>query len=534
MAVVVLAGAGWATVELVSANTGDGDCVTPTVVRVAAAPDIAPVVTQLGRALAEDGCYRIEVRDRESATVAESLAVSDGSERPHVWLPDSTLNLRRARDAGATDVPESGTSVASSPVVLALAKDTATTLGWPDSSPGWAEVLGQSDVVFGIPDPARDPVGVSALLGVREATKTAGDPAAAYAAALRRFTPNATDGSAALFGRLPGSATQERPVTAFPASENSVLRHNAKQSEAGLIAAYSAAAIPALDYPFAVLDGIGGSEKAGAERLLRALAGQEGATALGDAGFRTPDGRMLRDRSVDQRISAQYKPAVPLPPGTAVDEVLNQWAGVNLSSRARVLVDVSGSMNAAVPGSGKTRMGITLEAAERGLRLFKATSKIGIWTFSTELDGDKDYREIVPMAPIGEHLDEVSAKLRAVKATAEGRTGLYDSVLAAYRQARQEWEPGRLNVVVVLTDGRNEDPGGISREGLLAELAGLHDPRRPVSIIGIGIGPDIDPAELDAITTPTGGKAFTTPDPTKIGDVFYAALGKLACQPPSC
>jgi len=51
---------------------------------------------------------------------------------------------------------------------------------------------------------------------------------------------------------------------------------------------------------------------------------------------------------------------------------------------------------------------------------------------------------------------------------------------------------------------------------------------------GIGIGPGVDPTELKKVSEATGGQAFTTPDPTKIGDVFYAALSKMLCQPPNC
>ncbi|WP_158892317.1 substrate-binding and VWA domain-containing protein [Amycolatopsis anabasis] len=530
-AVVVLLGlGGWFVVRTVWGS----DCANPTVVRVTAAPDIAPTVTQLSRSLPGDGCQRFDVQARDSAAVAESLAISDGSERPHVWIPESTVRLQRAKGSGAGEVPELGTSVASSPVVLALTEQAARELRWPDKAPTWSDVLAAPGIGVGIPDPARDPVGVAALLGVRAASRGAPDPAAAYAAALRRLSPNTTAGSAELFARLPGGGTQRDPLSAFPASENSLLRHNVKQRENGLVAAYSEMPIPALDYPLAVLSNAGAAERAGAERLLRALLDPPGRAALADAGFRTPEGRTLRDRSQDKHVSGLDQPPETMPPLSALDELLNQWAGVNLSSRVRVLLDVSGSMNAIDPASGKTRMALTLEAAEQGLGLFKPTTKISIWTFSTALDGDKDYRQIVPMVPIGEQLTGVAEKLRGIKATPDGRTGLYDSVLAAYRIARQEWEPGRLNIVVLMTDGRNEDPDGINRADLLAELGKLKDPHRPIAIIGIGIGPDIDSAELDAITVPTGGKTFTAPDPSKIADVFYGALSKLACQPPNC
>jgi Mg-chelatase subunit ChlD len=165
----------------------------------------------------------------------------------------------------------------------------------------------------------------------------------------------------------------------------------------------------------------------------------------------------------------------------------------------------------------------------------KPTTKIGVWLFSTKLDGDEDYQELLPVAPISEQVSSGAfAKLRQVQVKKNGATGLYDSTLAAYRAARQNFEPGRINTVVVMTDGRNEDPDSISRDELLAELAKLRDPRRPIRIVGIGIGPDIDVGELQAIAGATGGQAFTTPDPTKIQGIFYAALSRVLCQPPSC
>ncbi|NUT90565.1 MAG: VWA domain-containing protein, partial [Saccharothrix sp.] len=100
--------------------------------------------------------------------------------------------------------------------------------------------------------------------------------------------------------------------------------------------------------------------------------------------------------------------------------------------------------------------------------------------------------------------------------------------------ARENWESGRLNVVVVMTDGRNEDQAGISRETLLGELAALQDPRRPLPVVALGIGEDADVEELTAIASATGGRAFTTPDPAAITSIFHTALSGMLCQPPQC
>ncbi len=540
-ALLVLALLGWFTFDFLRDKLRASSCDTTTVVNVTAAADIAPVVAQVGNKVSEQdegACYKVNVATRESAATAESLVVSDGTERPDVWIPESTIWLQRAQEKGAWNVPVSGTSVASSPVVVGLTEEAASDLGWPQKAPPWTQLFGPDarKLAIGMPDPSREPTGVSALFGIRQLVGTGPNAGQRVTSELRKLSPNVVPEAPDLFARLPGAESAEDPLDGFPTSEVAVLRYNAKQSGAPLVAAYAQPPVPALDFPFVVLPDTKPEKREAAERFLKMLIGQQAGEAFGDAGFRTPDGEMLRDRANDRRTSSQKLTPPPVPSPNDVSKVLNEWAGVNLSARIQVLLDVSGSMNEPVPGTGKNRMSVTLQAAELGIGLMKPTTKIGVWTFSTNLDGEKkDYKELIPVRPVAEQLSNGALNtLGGVKALENGATGLYDSTLAAYKSATQNFEPGRINLVVVLTDGRNEDSDGISRQQLLTELGKLRDPRRPVQVVGIGIGPDIDQAELKMIASATGGEAFTTPDPTKIGDIFYAALSKLLCQPPSC
>ncbi|GHG29120.1 MULTISPECIES: VWA domain-containing protein [Amycolatopsis] len=524
--VLVLGAAAWVTVTTVRARPS---CEQPAKVLVTASADIAPALSLVARGL-DLGCGSIEIQTREATQAAERLAISDGSPRPQIWVPDSTLALRRAHQLGASDVPETGASVASSPVVLAVAADVAKGLGWPERVPTWAEVLAAPGAVPGMPDPARDAVGALALLGLRDSVAASPEPSAAYVATLRRFSANTLGAETELIARLPGSSDGggTAAVTAFPASENSLLRHNVEDPKPPLVAVYSAA-VPTLDYPFAELGGISPQQRPIVEAFRDAVLGDIGADAIARTGLRAAGGQALRNHPDDPRVQPQGIRTANLPLAPAVDELLNQWAGVNLSARVQVLVDVSGSMNAQVPGTGLNRMQVTMQAAAKAMHLFKPATQLRMLAFSTRLDGDKDYRELLPMAPVAQHLASGALeKLDQVKATPDGGTGLYDSVLDTYRTARREWEAGRLNVVIVMTDGRNDDPHGISREDLLAELAKLQDPRRPIPLIGVGIGPDADKAELDQLTAATGGQAFVAPDPAKITDVFFGALSRIA------
>lgn len=532
-ALLVLALVGWFTYDFLADRLRASSCDTTTKLTLTASPDIASVIASTAENLPKDTCYDVTVTDRESEATAESLVVSDGSRPPDVWIPDSTIWLQRAQARGAWRVPVTGTSIASSPIVMALTKDAATELGWPQKPLTWADVFG-STLKLGVPDPGRDPTGVSLLFGVRDLSKSDPDPGAALTTTLRRLSPNTASSVNDLFDRLPGSGSDTTPLDGFPLSENAVLRNNARASSP-LVAVYANPAVPALDYPYVVLPDTNGAKRDAAEKFLTVLMQQDTADALSDAGFRTPDGDMLRKRGTEDLTSAAKVTPAEIPQASAVDDLLNVWAGVNLSGRVQVLLDVSGSMNEPVPGTGTNRMGITVQAASLGIGLMKPSTKLGVWLFSTKLDGDKDYKELLPVLPISEQAANGGLeKLKTVQALANGGTGMYDSVLAAYQSARQNYEPGRINVVILLTDGRNDDKNSITREDLLSELAKLQDPRRPILIVGIGIGPDIDVGELQAIAGATGGQAFTTPDPTKIGSIFYAALSKVLCQPPQC
>jgi hypothetical protein len=304
-----------------------------------------------------------------------------------------------------------------------------------------------------------------------------------------------------------------------------------------LVAAYPAGAAPTLDFPYVVLPGAGKAELAGATAFLDALLAEPGRRVLLTSGFRAPDGSAPADPSPGPggaaRVRTDAAPPVPMPDEAALVQVLSDWTGVHLSARILGVIDVSGSMAERVPG-GETRLAAAIRAAQEGVGLLLDTTEVGIWLFSTRLEGDRDHRVLVPPGPLGQIRGELVNQLGQVRVKPNGDTGLYDTTLAAYTEARRNWVPGRINIVLVTTDGRNDDAGSISRAQLLAGLKALHDPRRPLPILFIGIGGGIDPAELNEIADATGGRVFLSQEPSGIRQIFFAALSDLGCQPPSC
>ncbi|MEH0846214.1 substrate-binding domain-containing protein, partial [Micromonospora sp. CPCC 205711] len=186
-AALVLLLVGWAGVAWLRDERAVPECAERVRLRIVAAPMVAPAVDRIARAtVGRQPCVAIVVQARESDAVATELA--SGADVADAWLPESTFWLRRARAAGAFEVPGQGTSVASTPVVLAVTEPVARRSGWPARPLTWGALIGPKAgaVTVGLPDPAADPAGVGALLGVRGLAAGESDPGGAVAAALRR------------------------------------------------------------------------------------------------------------------------------------------------------------------------------------------------------------------------------------------------------------------------------------------------------------------------------------------------------------
>jgi hypothetical protein len=127
--------------------------------------------------------------------------------------------------------------------------------------------------------------------------------------------------------------------------------------------------------------------------------------------------------------------------------------------------DISGSMTTKVPtAGGLTRAEVTQGAAKQGLGLFDDKWSVGVWLFSTELEGKRPWKEIVPISPLSAARPELAASIAQIVPKKNGATGLYDTALAAYKEVQGVWQDGRVNSVILFTDGINETRAGLTRD----------------------------------------------------------------------
>jgi hypothetical protein len=498
-----------------SAGAAPVSCTGPArVVDVVVAPEVRQAVTSVVA-----GLNRIDARShlcrRTTVTVEApgrlAARLRAGAPRPDVWVPDSTLWVSRAGAAGAHPVGQQP-SVASTPVAFAVPAGQA--------GPGLDALLGRSaggGVRLGLPHPDQSAVTAGALLALEAAAgKGAADAPAALAAALSHTDPSLDGDPATMLDQV---ARAHDPV-AVAATEQAVTLHNAAANlDAQVDLVRPAAGRFDLDFPVVAMSR--DRRVVGAAlRLLTALHAPLGQQLLQGAGLEPPTS------------------AVPMPPSRTIEEAVRTYFSITRGARMLAVFDVSGSMGQQVPGAGgATRMDLARRAAAGAMPLLPPSSEVGLWEFATDLVGRSDHRELVPLGPLdgpdggADRRAALALGVAGLQQIVDGGTGLYDTTLDAVRAVRRGWDPDRVNSVVLLTDGRNDDADGIDLATLLAQLRAEDDPQRPVPVISLVYGPDADAAALRAISDATGGATYVARDPRQVGQIMLDAFGRRACRP---
>jgi hypothetical protein len=514
---------------------------------VAASPEIAPALNDVASDFnaeerqVDGACVRVSVRAVDSANVAFGITgagATMGDTDSDVWVPDSSVWSQLVQSqSGDAVITETGTSVARSPLVLAelaeFAEDSGEDVQWSDVIPTTApgEDAGRTVRVV---DPARSSTGLGTLYLLHDALEESSPDTDTFnahmTAALQSLHQGASSDEEAAFLALSGGGAEAPPVMVM--SEQAVWRYNAEHDAAAAEVRYLEGGTYYLDYPYVVRSEE--SEITRAADLFRdAVRAPEAVQRYLADGFRGSEGEIDASVLTEEVGFREEQPAeLPSPSGGSVTELTRTWNQLKMESRVLTIVDVSGSMLAEVPGTGMTRMQVTTAAASEGLQMFTPTAELGVWQFSTNVNNDLHYQELAPVRELQatneageEHRDVIGAALARLQPLPQGDTALYDTYLAAYQEMSRTYQPDRTNVILMLTDGDNDNPGGLELDQLLSEIESISSASRPIPIITIAFGPDVQNLEpLQEIAAATGGAAYMTEDPTEIGDIFLQAF----------
>lgn len=502
------------------ASADEAACETVEPIVVVADPSIANAVIELADDFAANPkqCVELDVRAQDSADTTAALAA--GTLEVDAWIPDSSVWIERTNTTATSlglGEPELtvGGSVATSPVVFAAPAGDAQELAKEPVS--WARVLaGQLPAL--LPDPEASAASLASLFALRGQSSPE-DPRqfAGAMIALGKSIPATADAAMATLS----SAAQPTVVLT---SESRVVEHNRDTAAEPLVAAYPSEGTVALDYPFVRLgDGVGEGLDAFEAALLKAT------EHFAEAGFRAPDGSGELDAP---GVAGNAPRAQTELDHAAQIEILRSWAVLTLRSRMLAVIDVSGSMEEPAE-NGLRRIDIFQQAAVGAMSKFSGEVELGVWVFSTARNGNLDYEDLAPIAPLADagHNQAIQQIIGSLPARLGGATGLYDTTLDAVKRVREDYDPDKVNSVLVITDGKNEDQNGLNLDQLLAELKKIDDPAKPVAVIMIGFGPDTDLGAMQQIAAATKGAAYSASKPEDLGTVLVDALSQRTCRP---
>lgn len=534
-ATVLLLGAG-ILVKTVTADA-DGCSAEGTRLVVATDPAIAPAMTEIAErwqragATAAGRCVRVEVQSKDSAAMASELGTYAGgsvdigatpqptpveADLPGAWIPDSSAWLGRVRAVDRNAFEGAGTSVAISPVVVAMPEAAARQLKVPTplSAQAVLGILGQNDKFkLGMVDPRRDTASLVGAMLLKDVVVTSEERLPLLVGAYRQYVnvgKSYPDTQAVLAAFAEG-------LGAAPVSEQTVIRYNATNPKV-VAAAVPLAVEPTLDFPYTVLNVKSRDIKNAAATFRSALAGDAYADILAKYGLRTPAGAAGPGFTVGHGVTADAAHVQPVSDMASVRTTLTIWVAAKTPSHVIALADASSSMTKPL-GTG-TRLDLLKAATHFGLDLFTSDSQIALWAYA-----GRGPQELVPMGPLSaQQRARLDQTMQNAHVAPTDDCPLFESIIQAYKAIQEKYDPERSNTIVVFTDGRSNLKDGLTLSRVKRELENLSDVARPIRVILMGIGPEADIAELQDIAAITGGGAFPLSAPEQLTQIFLKAL----------
>jgi Ca-activated chloride channel homolog len=531
---------------------------------VAASTDQFPVMNGLAETFNAGGhtvsghCVEVNVRPAAPSVVAAHIGLSwdeqrDGP-RPDVWAPDSSawLLLAAARQSAHAVLPAGAApSLGTSPVVLAMQRPMAQALGWPGRDIGLTDLLSTSWVRLGHPewgplrlgmsDPATSTAGLVSVLTIldpdNDGTLGNGELVGGLAfAQLIGASAEDTDGLLRRYADGESTKATSRLPAAVPVLERDLGEYAAGSPNVDLVPVYLREGTTFADYPYTVLRApwVDEDRQRLAADFLDYLRAEPAQKAYGQAGFRDPSRSTQDTTLLEPTRGFRLKVAGPqrAPTAAQLAQLLETWTVLQRPHNALLALDTSGSMDDLVPGTAQTRLQLIQQAATQGAAMLNDQTTIGLWQFASQLTETTDYRELVAPGRVGEKVGGVERRQAVIGAVqglrASGGTGLYDTVYAGYLRMQQAWRPNAQNVLVVMTDGRNEDDEGLSLTDLIQRLRAAARADRPVPVIGIAVGPRADADALQQISKATGGRTVVARDEVAvIHQIVLAFAGRV-------
>jgi Ca-activated chloride channel homolog len=456
--------------------------------------------------------------------------------QPVLWSPASSLWGRLLDFEGDRSwVPDTNPSIVRTPLLIAMWEPLARALGWPRKPIGFADVLRlaldrRGLAAYGRPEYGRFKLGhtnpdfstsglsavaaeSSAVTGKKEGLTLAdvdradvrrkiqaiersivhyGDTTLFFADQLRRFGP--------------------AYASAVAMEEVTLVDFNQKRGsgQTKLVGIYPAEGTFYSDNPLITLQApwVTAQQKAAAKVFADWLGDRITPRLAASQGFRPREGAGKPVAPIDAAHGAdpaQPRRLLSLPEPRVLAKVKQTWRADRKPANIALVVDTSGSMSE----EGK------LDQAKQGLRVFLSqlspNDRVGLFSFN-----DRVFR-LQPISPFG------SARAKLLRSVndlfPDGQTAVYDATSAGVREIQSLRDASRINAVVVLTDGEDNQSSTSSDAVVSALQRQATSEGTAIRVYTIAYGSGANQDVLSRIASASGGKEYSG-DPKQIESVY--------------
>jgi Ca-activated chloride channel family protein len=498
-----------------------------------------------------------------------------------IWSPAAStwgavLN-QRLDQQGREPMANDATPFMLTPLVIAMPRPMAQALGWPETPLGFTDILalareqrGWSALdhpewgafKLGKTNPNFSTSGLSALVAQAYAAtgKTSGlsleDLARPETAEFARDVESAVvhygDTTLTFLNNLYRADNRGSPysyVSAVAVEEKSVIDYNAgnpdgildqgeepRPPEVPLVAIYPKEGTLYSDNPLIALDAewVDADEREGARQFVDFVQQPANQERVLEFGFRpgNPEVEVGSPITTDNGVDPdQPRTLLSVPEPEVLAQLIDDWQDQRKSARVLLVIDISGSMDAiGDEDTGDSKLELAKDAAIDSLDEFNDDDELGLWVFSTGLgdDGDRNVLQLVPPSRVGDIRENLRNRIGDLFPT--NGTPLYEVTQEAYEYMLEGFEPSRINAVVLLSDGRNDDGNFDDDRQQVDELirtlteGSEGQQARPVRVFPIAYGSDADLPVLRRIAEATSAAVYDSSDPASIRRVFAAVV----------
>ena len=478
------------------------------------------------------------------------------------------LNQRLAADKKPAMAP-AGTSVMQAPLVIAMPKPMAEALGWPNTPIGYSDILALAtnpdgwaskghpewgSFKLGKTNPNYSTSGLSSLvaeyyaatnktsgLTLEDLTQPAVDTfARGVESAVVHYGDTTLTFMCNLYNADRRGATYSY-ASAISVEENSVISYNQGNCDGNqappftppkvpLVAVYPKEGTLFSDNPFIVLDASWVSK---AERDAAAVFGtfvQQPANqrlAL-KYGFRPGSSTVPLGAPIDAAHGvdpAQPQTTLVLPSGPVLAGLIDRWIVIRKAARVVMVIDVSGSMgDEADPKTGDDQARARPEGGDLVARPVPCRRRAGAVGVHRRRRARQSLQ--LPRRRAQRTAREQPEKLQSQISSLQPDSGtpLYPTTRNAFDFVKSEFDPQRINAVVLLTDGQDTSADSFAALVQYLQQQTVEDPGHPVHIFTIGYGQSVDANKLTLIAQATNGHYYSATDPKTIVDVLNAVV----------